>query len=262
VEKQWASLALEARSLLACAPETMSREQLDRLETLGDALIHLIGHREFLRPSSATEDARDLIEKMARRAGRRGRTTSAASTTVLNAGERESLRDRILAGLHAEQLRVREVATLPYMRALSSSQPPTRALLRELEMLHQAVVIPDFAIAAGAGREVWDVECTASVDVPDDLPRAPYVALQVAGDSMEPLIHSGDMVLVRVEDKATPGTVVVARDPEHGYVVKEVGRLTAHGIELRSLNPAFPTMRVPHGAGAVLGTVVLRWSGR
>jgi phage repressor protein C with HTH and peptisase S24 domain len=121
------------------------------------------------------------------------------------------------------------------------------------------VVVPELAIAAGAGCELWDIECNTTVDVPAELPRGSYLALEVAGDSMEPLIHSGDTVLVRVEEKAEPGTVVVARDPDHGYVVKEVTRLTANGIELRSLNPAFPSLRVPHGAGAVLGTVVLRW---
>jgi phage repressor protein C with HTH and peptisase S24 domain len=79
---------------------------------------------------------------------------------------------------------------------------------------------------------------------------------------MEPLIHSGDLVLVRLDARPIPETVVVARDPDHGYVVKEVGRLTAGGIELLSLNPAYPVLRVPYGAGTVLGTVVLCWPGR
>jgi len=76
---------------------------------------------------------------------------------------------------------------------------------------------------------------------------------------MEPLLHSGDTILVRLGEKAEPGTVVVARDPDHGYVVKEVGRLTAIGIELKSVNPDFPSLRVPHMPGAVLGTVVMKW---
>jgi SOS-response transcriptional repressor LexA len=70
------------------------------------------------------------------------------------------------------------------------------------------------------------------------------------------------VVLVRLGERAEPGSVVVARDSEHGYVIKEVARLTALGIELRSLNPAFPSLRLPHGAGVVLGTVVLRWPRR
>jgi phage repressor protein C with HTH and peptisase S24 domain len=137
---------------------------------------------------------------------------------------------------------------------------PSAELLRSLEPLRRAVLVPELAIAAGAGAELWAVECTTTVDVPPELPRARYLALEVVGASMEPLIHSGDLVLVRVDETAVPGTVVVARDPDHGYVVKEVGRLTAHGIELRSLNAAFPPLLVPHSAGVVLGTVVLRWA--
>lgn len=133
------------------------------------------------------------------------------------------------------------------------------ALIRELEASHRAVVVSELAIAAGAGRELWDVECNTTVDVPDDVARGRHVALRVSGDSMEPLIQSGDLVLVRLDDRAVTGTIIVARDPEHGYVVKEVERLTVKEIELRSLNPAYPVLRVPQSAGTVLGTVVLRW---
>jgi phage repressor protein C with HTH and peptisase S24 domain len=142
---------------------------------------------------------------------------------------------------------------------MESARVASVELLHELEAVHRAVVVPELAIAAGAGLELWDVECRATVDVPAEIPRGRHVALQVSGDSMEPLIHSGDLVLVRLDGKAVPSTVVVARDPDHGYVVKEVGRLTANGIELRSLNPAYPVLRVPHGTRSVLGTVVLRW---
>jgi SOS-response transcriptional repressor LexA len=178
---------------------------------------------------------------------------------VMSGDERAFLRRRILEGLHVVRLRVPEAVRPPHERLMASSRPVTSELLRELERLHRAALVPELAIAAGAGAQLWDVECTKTLDVPTDLPRGPYIVLRVAGESMEPLIHSGDLVLVRVDEKAAPDTVVVARDPEHGYVVKQVGRITALGIELRSLNPAFPTLHVPHSTGSVLGTVVLRW---
>lgn len=76
---------------------------------------------------------------------------------------------------------------------------------------------------------------------------------------MEPLIHTGDMVLVRMGDKLARDTVVVARDIDGGYVVKKVSRLRSRSIELESLNPAYPPMRIARVPGAVLGTVLLRW---
>jgi phage repressor protein C with HTH and peptisase S24 domain len=72
-------------------------------------------------------------------------------------------------------------------------------------------------------------------------------------------MHSGDMVLVKLGVQPTTGTVVVARDPDHGYVVKEVGRVTARAIELVSLNSAYAPLTVPHATGMVLGMVILRW---
>ncbi len=97
------------------------------------------------------------------------------------------------------------------------------------------------------------------IPLPSEIPHGRYVALRVAGDSMEPLMHSGDMVLVKVGARPVTGTVVVARDPDHGYVVKEVGRVTARGVELLSLNPAYPPLQVPQTSGTVLGMVLLRW---
>jgi SOS-response transcriptional repressor LexA len=58
-----------------------------------------------------------------------------------------------------------------------------------------------------------------------------------------------------------PDTVVVARVPDHGYVVKRVGRVTRSRLELTSLNTAFAPVTVPREPGTVVGTVVMRWCG-
>lgn len=269
-ERAWSAFVAECRALLAIPPELMSPEQLDRLEAISDAFLHLVGYANAIERRIVPEQDQRLAEELTQRKAleRRRRVAprwagspgvSDPDKGLLTDVEREALRERILAGLHARQLRVREAEAPPNKRAMTPTRVPTLDLLRELEVSHQAVLVPELAIAAGAGHELWDIECTTTVDVPPELPRGPYLALGVVGDSMEPLLHSGDTVLVRVDEKAEPGTVVVARDPDHGYVVKEVVRLTAHGIDLRSLNPAFPSLRVPHRAGAVLGTVVLRW---
>lgn len=117
----------------------------------------------------------------------------------------------------------------------------------------------DLAVAAGVGRELWDEECTEWAEVPPDVPVGRHLALRVAGDSMAPFIHTGDTVLVRLDNRLQRGTVIVARLPDDGYVVKRVGKLERHHIELLSLNADYPAIRIPRRERTVLGTVVLRW---
>lgn len=76
---------------------------------------------------------------------------------------------------------------------------------------------------------------------------------------MKPFLHDGDTVLVRLGSELTPGSVVVARRPDEGYVVKRVGQIQRRSVELVSLNPAFEPIRLPRDPRLLLGTVVLRW---
>jgi hypothetical protein len=119
----------------------------------------------------------------------------------------------------------------------------------------------ELGVAAGTGRELLEEPCDAWVALPPGAPPGRHVALRVVGDSMRPLLHSGDVVLVALEARVVAGGVVVARHPEHGYVVKRMGRPSARGTPLESLNPAYPTLVLPPGSGAVIGRVVLRWCG-
>ena len=267
-EALWAEFVREARRLLAIEPEAMTFEQLERLEALSDPFIHLVGHCESMRRELIPETDRRLLAELTRRQEMSGalarqreqrRASTADNGRLLTDQERLQLRERILADMHAEHLGVRDSEHPLTAHRVIPPRLPRPESLREMAVHRHALVVPELAIAAGAGCELWDVECTTAVEVPADLPRGEYVALHVVGESMEPLIRSGDMVLVRVDGQAAVGTIVVARDPDHGHVVKEVGRLTSAGIELRSLNPRFPTIRVPRDGGTVLGRVVLRW---
>ena len=114
-------------------------------------------------------------------------------------------------------------------------------------------------MAAGTGRELFDEPCDAWVALPAGLPAGRYVALRVVGDSMIPLLHSGDVVLVDLDAAVRPGAIAVARHPDHGSVVKRVLRAGGGALRLVSLNPAYPPLELPPGAGALLGPVVLRW---
>jgi phage repressor protein C with HTH and peptisase S24 domain len=117
----------------------------------------------------------------------------------------------------------------------------------------------DLGAAAGVGRDLWDEPCEQWVRVPDDAPAGSYVSLRVVGESMDPLLHTGDSVLVQVGGKVARDTVVLARVPDAGYVVKKVGKVTRAQLELQSLNDAFPPIVVPRDEHTIVGTVVLRW---
>ncbi|MEP7174909.1 MAG: S24 family peptidase [Gemmatimonadales bacterium] len=125
----------------------------------------------------------------------------------------------------------------------------------------RAAPLAELGVAAGSGRELLDEPCDAWVALPADLPTSRYVALRVVGDSMVPLLHSGDVVLVALDLAVRPGAVAVARHPAHGYVVKRVARAVAGrpGLSLASLNPAYPPLELDLRTGALLGPVVLRW---
>ncbi|MBI2235764.1 MAG: helix-turn-helix transcriptional regulator [Magnetospirillum sp.] len=65
-------------------------------------------------------------------------------------------------------------------------------------------------------------------------------ALEVSGDSMEPLYRDGDMVIVAPSANVRRGDRVVVRTVEGEVMVKQLVRQTAKRIELASINPAHP----------------------
>lgn len=122
-----------------------------------------------------------------------------------------------------------------------------------------AAPLAELGVAAGTGRELFDEPCDAWVALPEGLPPSRYVALRVVGDSMIPLLHSGDVVLVDLDRPVPPGAVAVAHHPDHGSVVKRLVRMDGDRWRLASLNPAYPPLELPPGSSALLGPVVLRW---
>jgi SOS-response transcriptional repressor LexA len=122
----------------------------------------------------------------------------------------------------------------------------------------------EMAVAAGVGRELWDEPVDAWIALEESLgPDAPttgkHLALRIAGDSMEPLMHTGDTVLVALGRPLHAGAVVVARHPEDGYVCKRVKRLRASTVELESLAPGRPIIKLPRDESLVVGQVVAVW---
>ena len=230
----------------------LQRERLDRLESASDPLIDAVGYLESLRPVSPAFADERFVTWVAQE----GRVQASAAE-ALTADVVSALARRICLTVTAERCGVYLVDQLPEQVPTRTGWPISSAIV-ELAKNRQAAVV-DLAIAAGTGRELWDAECENAVAVPEILPRGEYVALTVSGDSMEPLLHSGDLVLVKRGGELKSGAIVVMRDTDAGYVVKRVGRIEARSVELVSLNPAYGRRTVRRTRTSVLGTVLLRW---
>jgi hypothetical protein len=180
-------------------------------------------------------------------------------------GERERLRADELADDFARRAQGRiaaaRIARGCPVRALRDRLPAARGTVEQVGAIAAADRCApwlDLGVAAGVGRELWDEPCERWVELPDDAPPGRYVALTVSGDSMTPLLESGDVILVRLGAEVRPESVVVARHPEDGYVVKRVARLTKRRVELASLNAAYPAIRIARDARLIVGEVVAR----
>jgi len=112
-------------------------------------------------------------------------------------------------------------------------QPPK---LRQIPLLGLARAgkggyFDDSGFPAGSG---WD-----EVDVPGVTDPNSY-ALEITGDSMEPVYRHGDRIVVSPGVQVRRGDRVVARTREGEVLAKVLGRQTERTVELLSLNPAYP----------------------
>lgn len=87
----------------------------------------------------------------------------------------------------------------------------------------------DGGFPVGSG---WD-----EVAFPDVQDENAY-ALEVSGNSMEPLYRKGDIIVVSPNAKLRPGDRVVVKTKSGEVLAKELKKRSAKSVELRSLNPA------------------------
>jgi len=146
--------------------------------------------------------------------------------------------------------------TRPDIRRMKGAPETTR---RSPRVSERAAPIYDLSVAAGVGRELWDEPATEWVQLPEDVNGSDFLALRVSGDSMSPLLHTGDTILVQRGSEVSQGRIIVARHPSDGYLVKRVSRVGATEIELASLNTEYAPLSIPFDTSLVLGTVILRW---
>ncbi|HEX2724391.1 MAG TPA: helix-turn-helix transcriptional regulator [Beijerinckiaceae bacterium] len=103
---------------------------------------------------------------------------------------------------------------------------------------------------AGAGRFFTDEGMPAGgagweeVEFPD-LSNEKVFALEVQGDSMQPLYRDGDVLIVSPTANVRKGDRIVVRTKGGEVTAKELKRRTAKSIELRSLNTEHPDRVIP-----------------
>lgn len=164
---------------------------------------------------------------------------------------------RQVARHHAAQAKVRLMDGAAPLRALEDAVP-VEAWLRGRDSA-QAIPALDGRAAAGAGRALLEEPCTHVLDRPAELRAGRYLSLLVAGESMAPLLHDGDRILVELGARAEAGMVAVVRTADDDYVVKLVARATRDFLELESLNAEFAPIVVRRDGSETLGRVVMRW---
>ena len=222
-----------------------------------DPLMALVALVEGCRPDAAAFRHAGFLEWLAREGSRQ----DGAGREEWSDAQVDRLVAELMARLDVAALAVPRIVGAPEVRRAPVAGIVGRVLTRA--SAQGCAPWLDLAIAAGSGRALWDEACESWVALPPGVKRGggggQFVALTVAGDSMTPLLHSGDVILVRLGPEATRGSVVVARRPDEGFVVKHVGAVDGASMELRSLNAAFPPITVPRTAGTVVGTVVLSW---
>ena len=117
-------------------------------------------------------------------------------------------------------------------RALSGGRSPNRRVpLIGLAQAGSAGYFDDGGYPVGGG---WD-----EVSLPEIADPNAY-ALEISGDSMEPVFRDGDMIIVSPAAPIRRGDRVVARTTRGEVMAKQLARRSARRIELRSLNPAHP----------------------
>ena len=151
-------------------------------------------------------------------------------------------------GLAAGSVTKWKNGTLPSRRSLEalanyfSIEP--QALFAETK--HGATVAIPVCGDVAAGRPI---EALSEVEGYEDIPAAwaqtgEYAALRIHGDSMEPRMVEGDVVIVRVQPTVSDGDVAVVLIDDGGetHATCKRVKLTPDGVLLLSFNPAYEPM--------------------
>jgi phage repressor protein C with HTH and peptisase S24 domain len=121
-------------------------------------------------------------------------------------------------------------------RTLAAANAPQRSMARRVPLIGLAQAgaegfFDDGGYPVGGG---WD-----EVSLPEIADPNAY-ALEISGESMEPVFRDGDMIIVSPATPVRRGDRVVVRTTRGEVMAKELVRRSAKRVELLSLNPAHP----------------------
>lgn len=117
-------------------------------------------------------------------------------------------------------------------RGSTPAPPPRRVPLIGLAQAGAQGFFDDGGYPVGGS---WD-----EVGLPDVADANAY-ALEISGESMEPVFRDGDIVIVSPAAAVRRGDRVVIRTRAGEVMAKQLTRRSARRVELLSLNPAFPS---------------------
>ncbi|MCI0752438.1 S24 family peptidase [Teichococcus vastitatis] len=121
--------------------------------------------------------------------------------------------------------------TAPALNSGARSQAGRRIPLIGMAQAGGDGFFGDGGYPVGAG---WDEISTPELSDPN------AYALEISGDSMEPVFRDGDIIIVSPNAPVRRGDRVVCRTARGEVMAKELLRQSARRIELASLNPARP----------------------
>ncbi|GAB0119550.1 S24 family peptidase [Acidisoma sp. 7E03] len=209
-------------------------------------------HEDIWRAIDTLAAERGLTASgLARRAGLNATTFNQSKRLTPDGRARWPSTESVSKVLGATDATLEEFASLVRgARALPASG--ARPAIRRLPMisLHQAT-LPGFFDEAGnpSGKE-WDEAGLPEVSDPH------AYALEVGGDTLEPVYRDGDLLIVSPLAPIRRGDRVVLRDRKGRVMVRQVVRRSPRAVDVRSLNPARADIKLETEAVAWMHRIV------
>ncbi len=225
----------------------------DENEVLADVLITMVARKLAMNPANPAYHNERYVKWLVREAGlsqtmaERRETFEEAEAFARRVGQKLTT-ERLSEKIPAFECRQKAA---PILLSVSEAASVARS--------YRCAPMVDMAVAAGEGRIIWDEACDRWLELPEKTPSGRYVALQVTGDSMSPLLEAKDVILIKLDSVPVEDDVIVARPGDDGYVVKRVAAVHAERFELASINPDYGHISMERDMSRVVGIVIARF---
>lgn len=179
-----------------------------------------IGERIKLR----REELQMTQEELAQKLGYKSRS----SINKIELGGNELTQRKIMDIAHALQTTPSYI--MGWLDDVATEEPAPK---------RKGVVIPVLGhVAAGIPIEMIE-DIIDTEEIPEDMAKhGEFFALKIKGDSMTPSINNSDVVIVRQQEDAENGDIVIATVNGNDAVCKRLKKYS-DGLSLISLNPAY-----------------------